>query len=408
VDVVSITDATVTSRVLIVGSLPPEGRDYDLLVREADLGPMEAALRAHGFESIAQRWIRLGRVAAEAVELLTAADWRLPDREVEELFSQALPLEGRAHLCVPSPAHELLILARKLPRTPCLLEPKHRRRAAHALARAPDAFEQARERASDWHLQKRLRRLRRRYARPRAGSVARYLRRPRRGAVVALSGLDGAGKSTQAEALRASLVKLGFDVVVVWAPIGSNKSLRRLARAVKQLLARLPLGPLAKADRARVERRLLSQDHGGTSGGHWRVVAVPVWSTVTTLANAVSYRRAARGMRMRGRIVIYDRYVLDTLVELRFAYAPEGHMPRQEALIRFLAPRPRCAFLLDVEPEIAHERKSDWSLAETRLRGELYRHLYPRLGVRRLDATLPAEDLATQILREVLPAMAFS
>ena len=405
-DVARIIDAAATSRVLVVGSLPPEGRDYDLLVREADLGAMRAALRSQGFEPTAGRWIWLGQGAAEVVDLLTPADWRLPSREVEELFSQALPLEGRTHLCVPSPAHELLILARKLPRTPGLLEPKHRRRAAAALAHAPDAFAQARERASEWDMQKRLRRLERRYLRPRAGRLARHVRRPRRGAVVALSGLDGAGKSTQAEALRAALVKLGFDATVVWAPIGSSKSLRRFARAVKLLLASAPFGPLADADRARVERRLLSQSAGGASGERWRAVAVPVWSTVITLANAISFQRAASGARMRGRIVIYDRYVLDTLVELRFSYAPTGRLPIQEALIRFIAPKPRCAFMLDLEPETANARKSDWSLAETQLRADLYRLTYAHLGVRRLDAGRPAEELSTQILREVLPAIA--
>jgi hypothetical protein len=77
----------------------------------------------------------------------------------------------------------------------------------------------------------------------------------------------------------------------------------------------------------------------------------------------------------------------------------------QEALIRFLTPRPRCAFLLDLEPAAAHARKSDWSLAETQLRADLYRNMYTCLGAKRLDAERPTEELATQILRGVLRAV---
>ncbi|HVS28204.1 MAG TPA: hypothetical protein VHE14_01545 [Solirubrobacteraceae bacterium] len=403
-DVATIINAAASNRVLVVGSLPPAGRDYDLLVREVDRAAIAAALRACGFESMQPGWVRFKQDGPQIVELMTPADWGLPDHEAEAVFAQARSLDGHAHLCVPAPAHELLILARKLPRTPGLVEPKHRRRVQDALARAPDAWVQARTRARDWSVETRLRRLQARCARPaRAGWPPRYLRRPRRGAVVALSGLDGVGKSTQAETLRASLTKLGYEAAVVWVPIGNSPSLRRFAGTAKRSLARLPVGPLAHADRETVERRLLSQTGDGVLvGGGWRRVAVSLWSTVLTLANALSYRRSARGTRTRGRIVIFDRYVLDTVVALRFAYAPEGRLPLQEALVRLLAPAPRCAFLLDAAPETAHARKPDWSLAQTRMRAELYRRASRSLGVRRLDAERAADELAAQIAREVL------
>ncbi len=221
--------------------------------------------------------------------------------------------------------------------------------------------------------------------------------------MIALSGLDGVGKSTQAQALGASLTKLGYEAVVVWAPIGNSRSLRRLAATTKRALARLPVGPLAQADRESADRPLLSQTADGRLvGGRGRRFAASIWSTVTTLANAVSYLRSAVGARVSGRIVIYDRYVLDSIVNLRFLYAPEAHLPVQEAMIRYLAPKPRCAFLLDASPETAHARKPDWTLAQTRLRAQLYRRTYEQLGVRRLDAERPAGELASQIAREVL------
>jgi thymidylate kinase len=126
---------------------------------------------------------------------------------------------------------------------------------------------------------------------------------------------------------------------------------------------------------------------------------------VTTLASALVLRRAAHGTRTRGRIAIYDRYVLDTVVDLRFRYALEARLRFQEALIRALTPSPRRAYLLDVSPEVAHRRKPDWSLDQTRLRAGLYRREHAALGVRLVDAGRPVDDLAREILQDVLESL---
>lgn len=407
VDVATIIDAGAATRVLLVGSLPPAGRDYDVLASESDRSLIEAALRAGGFERVQGDWVRFGPGEPDVVDLLTPSEWGLSDRAAEELFAQAVPLDGRDRLCVPAPTHQLLIAARKLPRTPGLLKPGQRRRVADALARSPEAFDQARARAGEWGVERRLRRLQARFARPhRARWPPRWFRRPKRGAVIALSGLDGVGKSTQARALAASLTKLGYEAVVVWSPVGHNASLLRFAAAVKRALALLPVGPLAHGDRAAVERHLLSHKDDPPGAARPPTLAALVWATLITFENALSYRRLARGTRVGRRVVIYDRYVLDTIVDLRFSYAPDGRLPLQEALLRLLSPAPRCAFLLDASPDVAHGRKPDWSLAQTRVRARLYRTEYTQLGLRRIDAERPADELGLQIIREVLEVLA--
>jgi thymidylate kinase len=407
VEVVTIIEATAASRVLIAGSPPPAGRDYDLLATEADRLAIASALEAEGFQLVRDHWVRFEPGAATAVDLMTPADWGLADDEADALFTWALPFEGCARLCLPDPAHQLLILARKLPRTPGVLKPGHRQRIQAALARDPNAWVQARARAGDWGVERRLRRLQSRSTRPpRTRWPPRYVRRPRRGAVVALSGLDGVGKSTQAQMLCASLTKLGYEADVVWDPIGSTDSLTRFASAAKRGLAQLPFGPLAHADRETVERRRLSQTGDARDTGLARRLFSMVWSTVVTLESATSCRRAARGTRIGGRIVIFDRYLLDTIVHLRFSYAPRGRLPLQETIARVLMPAPRCAFLLDASPKTAHARKPDWSLEQTSVRADLYRREYRRMGVQRLDAEQPANELASQIGRRVLEAIA--
>lgn len=226
--------------------------------------------------------------------------------------------------------------------------------------------------------------------------------------MIALSGLDGVGKSSQAQALSASLRALGYDASVVWVPIGQNESLRRFAGAIKRALSQLPVGPLAGAggDGDVAATHLLSRTEPGTPAfGPVRRLFSHVWSTVTTLANALAIRRAARGIRVGGRIVIYDRYVLDTIVELRFRYAPDSRMRFQEAAVRALAPSALRAYFLDLPPELAHQRKPDWSLPQTQLRSDLYNRARRELGITRLDAARPLDELSHEILSDALRSL---
>ncbi|HKO27315.1 MAG TPA: hypothetical protein VJU80_07640, partial [Solirubrobacteraceae bacterium] len=401
-DVASIIESAATRRVLVVGAVPPAGRDWDLLIDERDGDAVNQALSAEGFVAIGERWVRPANDRPDVVELLRGADWGIPAGELERLFADAVPLDGHDRLCVPSPADRLLILARKLPRTPGFLEPKHRDRIGTTLGQDPAAFERARERAPGWGLANRLRRLEGRYSRPARERMLRpFLRRPRRGAIIALSGLDGVGKSTQTQALRESLEALGYGSEVVWTPIGQSDALRRFARTVKHALSRLPVGPLAGARGEAAESHILSRTEPGTPEfGPIRRLASHGWATVTTVANATAFRRAARGTRVRGRIVIFDRYVLDTVVDLRFRYAPQGRLRFQEALVRGLSPRADRAYLLDLSPEVAHRRKPDWSLDQTRLRAGLYDRAHTELGVHRLDASGSAEIISQEVLRD--------
>lgn len=403
-DVASIIESAAAGRVLVVGSVPPAGRDWDLLVAEADHDAVKAALAGAGFLTIGERCVRQSGDSPDVVELQRAGDWRLPPTELERLFADALSLDGRERLCVPAPADRLLILAGKLPRTPGFLEQKHRERIRSTLSEDPNAFELARQRAPAWGLAKQVRRLEARSARPARGRrLPSFLARPRRGAIIALSGLDGVGKSTQTEALRDALAALGYEPEVVWTPIGQSDALRRFASAIKHMLSRLPVGSLAGARGEAAESHILSRTEPGTPAfGPAKRIASHIWATATTLANAIAFRRAARGTRRRGRVVIFDRYVLDTVVELRFRYVPDGRLRFQEALVRAITPVPDRAYLLDLPPEVAHRRKPDWSLDQTRLRAGLYDRAQAELGVHRVDASVAADEIAREILGDVL------
>src|SRR5262249_21085436 len=180
---------------------------------------IESAVSDAGLERKGSEFALFGACSAFGVELITAERF-LPRSALDDLFGRALPLDGSTALARPAPAHALLVLAR-LVHEEGRLGPKRRARPERILAEDPHAWERARESASSWRAERALALLERAAAvgtpvpvaeRLRARGPRAALRLPRRGVLVALSGIDGAGKSSQARWLADSLTALGADV----------------------------------------------------------------------------------------------------------------------------------------------------------------------------------------------------
>src|SRR5437868_2581021 len=110
-NVALLVDESALDRVLVLGSLPPAGRDLDLLVREPDREALAARLEAAGFVRRGRDLALFEDCTAYAVELIPAEGW-LPAAELDDLFAQALPVDGCRKLVRPAPHHALLILER--------------------------------------------------------------------------------------------------------------------------------------------------------------------------------------------------------------------------------------------------------------------------------------------------------
>jgi thymidylate kinase len=385
-----IVDAAAPRRVLVFGSLPGVGRDLDLLVRDADLAPLRAVLAHEGFRSRGDEWVRFRDCTADAIDLVPTSAWRLPAPELDDLFAEARPLEGLERLVRPAPHHALLVLARLAGRAGTLPE-KRRRRVAAALGEETTAWQQARELAPAWNLRPELEHLERAYRDRHAPRVRAA--RPHRPRVVALSGIDGSGKSSQALLLCEALERLGYEAAVEWSPFGQNAWLDRLAKPAKRLLGR--------SQRFRAGRPELETGLERTPGTVLRERSAAVnqaWATVVAFANALSQLGTIARHTRRGRVVIYDRYALDSTVQLRFRYGTNGRFSLQRSLIGLLAPKPLAAFYLDIPPEASLDRKDDrWTLADLEAQARLYREEYERRGAVRLDGLRAKDDLAAEI-----------
>ncbi len=404
---------------VVYGTPPPQGRDLDVLVRDRTADRLRSALIEHGYDRSGRTWARFADGDVEVVDLTPASSWGLSPTAEEELFARAQLLPGHAVLARPAAAHQVLIEARRLARSGVLSE-KARGRVQHALDEDPAARGEAERMAPEWGVDlalaclwdvlagrsvppARLRdagrqvdRVRGRGSGP-AARLGRLVPARRHGRLVALSGLDGSGKSGQAKRLAAGLDTLGYDCVVVWTRLGSGARLRRLGDPVKRFVGKLVRTERTTPATSRYAESFGPPDPIRSSREGSRVVTF-LWALVVALDHVVEQRRGVRAHLRAGRVVVCDRWTLDSLAHLRYRYGASAPLALHEWLLRTLAPRPHAAFFLDVPGDVAHRRKPDqYSAEQLQRQAGLYARAAQALGVTVVNGTLPPADIADRI-----------
>ena len=207
--------------------------------------------------------------------------------------------------------------------------------------------------------------------------------RPR---LIALSGMDGAGKSTVGLDLLEALEAAGQPAVVHWTRLaGELGVLDRTARLVRRVLGRETslADPEAPAPVA-----------PATGGGGRDGVIDTVWVLAVAGAAVRGARRTGR-IRRRGLTVVCDRWLADALVDLRVRY---GRRPAAEWLLRRGFPRADVAVLLEVDGATAARRKpGDQSEAVLHAMAERYAEVGDRLALPRVDASAAPGEVAASL-----------
>jgi thymidylate kinase len=212
--------------------------------------------------------------------------------------------------------------------------------------------------------------------------------------VIAFSGLDGSGKSSQTAAARVALIRLGHEAEVVWLPITANPSVWRVSAIARRVVRRLRWAPrVCGLDRKVAGGQSFLAAPGETKRPGF---LTRLWVTYIAVVNGFAHRRLARSAE----VVVFDRYVLDSVVRMRYLWASRfGPAAR---LLRWLSPTPALSFLLDVPAEVALGRKQDqWDLDQLRRQRELYIEEAARLGVVVLDGTEEKEELCAKIAEAI-------
>lgn len=206
------------------------------------------------------------------------------------------------------------------------------------------------------------------------------------GVLIAVSGMDGAGKSTAALGIAEALEGAGRPVLVYWTRVGGETHLLELlGRPARRLLGRAPGSSQAPPDPGREPSRGL---------------VYAVWAAIVAADSARAARRAHL-QRRRGYAVVCDRWLADALVDHRIRY---GRHRVAEWTLRHAFPAPDVGLLLAVDPETAARRKpGDQAPEVLRAMAELYDRYAADCALVRIDAAASREEVGAAV-RAALPA----
>ena len=231
-----------------------------------------------------------------------------------------------------------------------------------------------------------------------------------RGSLIALSGVDCAGKSTQRALLLEALRARGLAPAAVWSRAGYTPNLNAAKRVVHALLA--PFAPLGR----RAARRVVGEPgRYPRRASNLRQPLRFLWLTGALLDLLWVYGVRVRVWRARGRVVVCDRHLLDCLVDLRVNFPEEGLERRWLfRVLRRSAARPDAAFCLIVPAELSFERSRAKGRRHRETREVLerrvaeYERVAAELGVPVLDGRRPEAELARAIQQGLGPGLAAS
>ncbi|MBC7237543.1 MAG: nucleotidyltransferase family protein [Chloroflexi bacterium] len=223
-----------------------------------------------------------------------------------------------------------------------------------------------------------------------------------RGMLVTLSGIDGSGKTTQAELLRRAFRVCDIRTRYVWSRAGSSRFTDGVIRLVRRLTlgGALPKGEGLDLDSdtraAKVARKRFWLRHP-----LWRAG----WVALVGLDLLPRYWVCVGWPLLRRQVVIGDRYVYDAMVELAaLADAPGFLESRAARWFLRLCPRPGAAYLLHLDPERAATRDPQEVVAFLKQQVCLYRQGAAKWGLRVIDADRDLADVADELVRDGLRA----
>lgn len=195
--------------------------------------------------------------------------------------------------------------------------------------------------------------------------------------LITFSGLDGAGKSTLIEFLTSTLERQHQPVAVLHLndQVGVYAYLRLLRDRVR---GRQPdqIAPGAPDTRSQKSQRPVPR---GVRGFLSRVRTAVLWNKPIRMLlypiDVVIFAcHRAYVERVRGRVLIMDRYFYDTLVDVS-----AGRDRLWTRLLELITPAPTVPVYLDITPEESFRRKGEFTVDYLRRRHDAYQQVFERV-----------------------------
>lgn len=214
---------------------------------------------------------------------------------------------------------------------------------------------------------------------------ARANKRPTRW--VSFSGIDGAGKSTQINALRDAAEQAGLRVRIIrfWDEVARLTGLRETSGH-----------KIFKGDQGigSPDNPINRRDKNVRS---WPMACVRLF---LYSVDAVSTRiKVAEALHGGADFVIFDRYIYDELANLNLRNRLMRCFVRA---VMLLVPRPQVSFILDADPVQARARKPEYPLEFIYVNRQAYFDLSGLIGRMTIISPGPIADVKREVLRFAL------
>jgi thymidylate kinase len=210
--------------------------------------------------------------------------------------------------------------------------------------------------------------------------------------LVSFSGIDGAGKSTQIEALCARMMQDGRQVILIrfWDNVARLKSIREKTGHT-----------IFRGDKGigTVSAPINRRDKNVTS---WFMTGVRL---LLYFVDAISLRLVVyKELCTDADLVVFDRYAYDELANLKLS---NSFIQAYVRLIMKIVPKPDISYLLDANPIEARARKPEYPIAFLLLNRQSYLDLSELVGGMTIIAPMSVQNAKQAILRHALTELSF-